>query len=70
MDKTKNPVILSIIHHRQNLLESTYPQFISLNIVKREVTQMYGVNSEYSQTSVHELNSFLKVVRKPKLFSP
>ena len=25
---------------------------------------------EYSQTSVHELNSFLKVVRKPKLFSP
>jgi hypothetical protein len=25
---------------------------------------------KYSQTSVHELNSFLKVVRKPKLFSP
>jgi hypothetical protein len=25
--------------------------------------------SSYSQTSVHELNSFLKVVRKPKLFS-
>jgi hypothetical protein len=24
----------------------------------------------YSQTSVHELNSFLKVVHKPKLFSP
>jgi hypothetical protein len=27
-------------------------------------------DSLYSQTSVHELNSFLKVVRKPKLFSP
>jgi hypothetical protein len=26
--------------------------------------------TNYSQTSVHELNSFLKVVRKPKLFSP
>jgi len=24
----------------------------------------------YSQTSVHELNSFLKVVHKPELFSP
>jgi hypothetical protein len=31
------------------------------------------VNTEktkHSQTSVHELNSFLKVIRKPKLFSP
>jgi hypothetical protein len=27
-------------------------------------------NTTYSQTSVHELNSFLKVDRKPKLFSP
>jgi len=25
---------------------------------------------KYSQTSVHELNSFLNVIRKPKLFSP
>jgi len=25
---------------------------------------------KYSQTSVHELNSFLKVVCKPKPFSP
>jgi hypothetical protein len=25
---------------------------------------------KYSQTSVHELNSFLKFVRKPKIFSP
>ena len=25
---------------------------------------------KYSRTSVHELNSFLKVVRKPKVFSP
>ena len=25
---------------------------------------------KYSQTSVHELNPFLKVIRKPKLFPP
>jgi hypothetical protein len=31
---------------------------------------MLLLTSIYSQTSVHELNSFLKVVRKPKLFSP
>jgi len=29
-----------------------------------------NIKRMYSQTSVHELNSFLKVVRKPKLFSP
>ena len=36
------------------------------------VTTMYIQAGKiiYSQTSVHELNSFPKVVRKPKLFSP
>jgi hypothetical protein len=32
--------------------------------------QWWTCRMNYSQTTVHELNSFLKVVRKPKLFSP
>jgi len=35
-----------------------------------DMTKLIVAFGKYSQTSVHEIISFLKVVRKPKLFSP
>ena len=36
---------------------------------KESTKSFRNLDCSNSQTSVHELNSFLKVVRKPKLFS-
>jgi hypothetical protein len=40
----------------------------NLKVTSKSIKSM--AKFKYSQTSFHELNSFLKVVRKPKLFSP
>jgi hypothetical protein len=52
---------------RQHIYEKFYPTAHYSNIFFSYVFVIFFL---YSQTSVHELNSFLKVVRKPKLFSP
>jgi len=53
----------------QNVKKSGQTQreilIINIDMSKKTHTQLRGAYF-YSQTSVHELNSFLKVVRKPK----
>jgi hypothetical protein len=57
MEKSKNPVILNVIHHRQNPLESTIRKLLQHNLIENFCPHLQNVLSKLTLLILYHFNS-------------